>query len=372
MGKRIYADNAATTMLSNKAYKTMLPYLMEDFGNASQLYSFARGPKKAIKEARATIADCIGAQPEEIFFTSCGTESDNWVISGAMSKNLNVVTSTIEHHAILRPCKHFSDRGLSVKFLPVDDKGLINVSTLEETIEAENTLVSIMFANNEIGSIQPISELVKVTHSKGCLFHTDAVQAIGHTMINVNDLGVDMMSASAHKFNGPKGIGFLYIRKGIEWPSLIMGGSQECGHRAGTENVAAIVGMAVALQENITTIHENDKHLHELENCLLEELIDSGAKFIRNGSDIRIPGNISLSFQGFIGESIMHRLDLQGIYISTGSACNSEETELSHVLCAIGMDEELAKGTIRISLGKNNTLEESKLIGKALVKIIKP
>ncbi len=257
MTKRIYADNAATTALSKNAYNAMMPYLLEEYGNASQLYSFARNPKKAIREARATIADCIGAIPEEIIFTSCGTESDNWVIYGAVSQKLSVITSSIEHHAILRPCEYFSEQGITVKFIPVDSKGIVNCSILNNEICSKDTLISVMCANNEIGSIQPINKIAEISHSKGCLFHTDAVQAVGHLNINVKDLGIDLLSASAHKFNGPKGIGFLYIRKGVVLPSFIMGGSQESGHRAGTENVASIVGMAVALQENVNQLQEN-------------------------------------------------------------------------------------------------------------------
>ncbi len=370
MIKRIYADNAATTALSKNAYNAMIAYLLEDYGNASQLYSFARNPKKALKEARATIADCIGAIPEEIFFTSCGTESDNWVIYGAASQKMSIVTSSIEHHAVLRPCEYFSEQGINVKFIPVDSKGIVNCSILNNEIERNNTLVSVMFANNEIGSIQSIKEIAEISHSKGCLFHTDAVQAVGHVPINVKDLGIDMLSASAHKFNGPKGIGFLYIRKGFNLPSLIMGGSQELGHRAGTENVASIVGMAVALQENVSQIKENASYLYNLENLLLSELSQSGIDFIRNGAIEHISGNISLSFPNFSGETLLHRLDLQGISVSTGSACDSQDIQISHVLKAIGLEEKTAKGTIRISLGKDNTVDDAIIIAKKIRHII--
>lgn len=370
MVNRIYVDNAATTALSSTAYDAMVPYLSGDYGNASQLYSFARNPKKALKEARAAIADNIGAYPEEIFFTSCGTESDNWAIFGAATQRLPIITSAIEHHAILRPCNYFASKGADIKILPVDNNGIVSKTTLEDIQGNGKALVSIMFANNEIGSIEPICDLSEVAHSRGFLFHTDAVQAVGHVAINVKNLNVDMLSASAHKFNGPKGIGFLYIKKDLVWPSLIMGGSQEYGHRAGTENVASIVGMAVALNENVINIYNNTKHISELEDCLLSQLIDARVSFIRNGSKDRTPGNVSISFLGVSGESLLHRLDLQGIYVSTGSACNSKETELSHVLTAIGLNKEIASGTIRISLGKNNTKEEAIRIGKVLSMII--
>ena len=363
----IYADNAATSPLSHKAYEAMVPFLVDEFGNASQPYAFARKPKKALQEARAVIADCIGALPEEIFFTSCGTESNNWVIQGAFRQNLRVVTSAIEHHSILRPCT-LGDTTI----VPVNSDGIVLRNEFSKALEKDECgLVSFMFANNEIGTIEPIGELADVAHHNGWFFHTDAVQAVGHTAINVHEIGVDMLSSSAHKFNGPKGIGFLYKRRGLEWPSLLLGGSQEFGHRAGTENVALIVGMAVALQENIDSLQENIIHIQNLEEQLLYGLKKNDIAFHRNGSPNHIVGNISLSFPDKDGEAILHRMDLMGINVSTGSACDSKETQISHVLKAIHLQEKFAKGTIRVSLGHMNTEEDICLIVNSLSKIIK-
>ena len=371
MKEYVYADNAATTRLSNKAFESMLPYLQNEYGNASQLYSFARLPKKALKEARQVIATCIGAQPSEIYFTSCGTESDNWVINGAVQQHLPIVTSSIEHHAILRPCESAKRCGCSVSLLPVTKEGIVLSSSVKEVVHSSCGLLSVMYANNEIGTIQPIKELATIAHENGWLMHTDAVQAIGHTRINVRELGVDMLSASAHKFNGPKGIGFLYIKEGVNWPTLIKGGTQENGLRAGTENVASIVGMATALEENVISICENESYLAHLEEILISNLSRSGIVFYRNGAENHIRGNVSLSFPNRSGESIMHRLDLKGICVSTGSACDSKETQISHVLKAIGLEEMLAKGTIRISLSKYNTEHDMMKIVQVLVGILK-
>lgn len=371
MKEYVYADNAATTRLSNKAFESMLPYLQNEYGNASQLYSFARLPKKALKEARQVIANCIGAQPSEIFFTSCGTESDNWVINGAVQQHLPIVTSSIEHHAILRPCEAAKRCGCSVSLLPVTKEGIVLSSSVKEVVHSSCGLLSVMYANNEIGTIQPIKELATIAHENGWLMHTDAVQAMGHTRINVRELGIDMLSASAHKFNGPKGIGFLYIKEGIDWPSLIKGGAQEKGLRAGTENVASIVGMATALEENVISICENESYLAHLEEILISNLSRSGIVFYRNGAENHIRGNVSLSFPNRSGESIMHRLDLKGICVSTGSACDSKDTQISHVLKAIGLEEMLAKGTIRISLSKYNTEQDMIKIVQVLVGILK-
>lgn len=365
--KHIYADNAATTALSRKAYDAMQSYLLCEYGNASQPYAFSRNPKKALQEARASIADCIGATSEEILFTSCGTESNNWVIQGAFRQGKHVVTSSIEHHSILRPCAVYGD----ATFIPVSKEGVVVYDSFRAALD-NNTpgLASIMFANNEIGTVEPIAELAEIAHQKGWLFHTDAVQAVGHIPINVKELGIDFLSSSAHKFNGPKGIGFLYKKKGIEWPSLLMGGSQEFGNRAGTENVPSIVGMATALQENFDSLQKNVTHLQHLEELLINGLKDNKISFCRNGSANHIAGNISLSFPGADGEALLHRLDLMGISVSTGSACDSKETQISHVLKAIHLDEQLAKGTIRVSLGRWNNEEEIQSIIDSLKKIL--
>ena len=372
MKEFIYADNAATTKLDIDAFEAMKPFLLEEYGNASQPYSFGRSAQKALKNARAQIAECIGALPEEIYFTSGGTESNNWVIkSSALSdpRKRPMITSEIEHHALLHSCAAIERSGYPVVYLPVNSFGEVSADRLRETLSDNTRLVSIMFSNNEIGTIQPIKELAEISHSSGALFHTDAVQAVGHVKIDVRTLGVDFLSASAHKFNGPKGTGFLYIRKGVDLLPYADGGKQEYGLRAGTENVAGIVGMAVALEKNCKEVDVHSEHLRELESRLLTQL-DGRIDYIRNGGVNRIPGNISLSFRNVEGEALLHRLDLMRICISTGSACDSVNTQISHVLKAINLDESYAKGTIRISLGKHNTVDEVDAIARALIKII--
>ncbi len=373
MKQFIYADNAATTKLDIDAFEAMKPFLLEEYGNASQQYSFARKPKQALKEARAIIAQCINAEPEEIFFTSGGTESDNWAIKGvafADAEKRTIITSQIEHHAILRACEDVKKFGCPVIYLPVTKEGVISPEALNSSITPDTHLVSIMYANNEIGTVEPIKELCEIAHRNGALFHTDAVQAVGHIKIDVKALGVDMLSASAHKFNGPKGIGFLYIKKGTPISSYASGGAQEFGMRAGTENIASIVGMAVALKKNCERIQDVTRHLLACEDLLIEKLKTAGIDFARNGSDNHIPGNISLSFKSADGETLLHRLDLMGICVSTGAACDSVNTKVSHVLNAISAEEEYAEGTIRIALSATNTIIEVDTIGDSLLKIL--
>ena len=375
MKQLIYADNAATTKLDIDAFEAMKPFLLEEYGNASQPYSFARKPKQALKEARATIAQCINAEPEEIYFTSGGTESDNWAIKGvafADSEKHAVITSQIEHHAVMRACEDIEKLGYPVAYLPVTKEGVVTTEALNSVITPNAHLVSIMFANNEIGTIEPIKELCEIAHRNGALFHTDAVQAVGHVQIDVKDLGVDMLSASAHKFNGPKGIGFLYIKKGTPICSYASGGAQEFGMRAGTENIASIVGMAVALKKNCDNLAENTRHIENIESCLMDNLSSSGLDFVRNGSPYHIPGNISLSFKNANGETLLHRLDLMGICVSTGAACDTVNTEVSHVLKSIGLKQEYAIGTIRIALSANNTADNVITIADTLKKILSP
>ncbi len=373
MFRIIYADNAATTKLDIEAFEAMKPWLLNEYGNASQPYAFARNPKKALAEARENIAACIGAEPEEIFFTSGGTESDNWVIKGSAFSDHDhrvMITSAFEHHAVLHSCAAIERLGYPVAYLQPNRDGVILPETLAAVIAENTRLVSIMFANNELGSIQPVKELCEIAHAHGALFHTDAVQAVGHVEIDVHELGVDFLSSSAHKFNGPKGIGFLYVRKGVDLPPYADGGAQEFGRRAGTENIASIVGMAVALKANCTVLHENEYHLRALESDIIGRLNAAGINYVRNGGTKTLPGLLSLSFPGKNGEAILHRLDLMGISISTGSACDSKNTEISHVLKAIKLDEELALGTVRISLGKYNTQEEAERIADALIKVV--
>ena len=366
---KIYADNAATTKLDMDAFEAMRPYLLQEYGNASQPYSFARQPKKAIQEAREIIASCIGASPEEIYFTSGGTEADNWVIKSLLFDNSNrkeTITTAFEHHAVLHSCSTLEQLGYSVSYILPTSDGQILPDVLKQQISNRTRLVSIMYANNEIGSIQPIKELCEIAHKGGALFHTDAVQAVGHIDIDVKKLDVDFLSASAHKFNGPKGIGFLYIKKGVKISPYIDGGAQEYGIRAGTENVASVIGMAVALKNNCTKIDNNIKHIKSLENQFLYKLDKEGIKYIRNGGKNTLPGLISISFTNNDGEIILHRMDLMGISLSTGSACDSKNTKISHVLQAINLENTIAKGTIRISLGKNNTINDIDSIVKAL------
>ena len=373
MKQFIYADNAATTKLDIDAFEAMKPYLLDEYGNASQPYSFARKPKQALKEARTTIARCINAEPEEIFFTSGGTESDNWAIKGiafADSEKRAIITSQIEHHAVLRACEDIEKLGYPVAYLPVTKEGIVTTEALSSVITHNTRLVSVMYANNEIGTIEPIKELCEIAHRNGAFFHTDAVQAVGHVQIDVKELGVDMLSASAHKFNGPKGIGFLYIKKGTPIASYASGGAQEFGMRAGTENIAAIVGMAVALKKNCDNLAENIRHITEIESQLLDKMSSSGLDFVRNGSSQHIPGNISLSFKNADGEALLHRLDLMGVCVSTGAACDTTNTQISHVLHAINLDPDYVQGTIRISLSTENTLSEVETIFNHIVRII--
>lgn len=376
MARLIYADNAATTQLNKTAIEAMKPFWLYEYANPSQQYSFSQKVKCALKEARNTIAECINALPNEIYFTSGGTESDNWAIQGAVLANRDkktIITSPIEHHAVLKSCKYMENFGCNVIHIPVNCLGILEPKALSNAITSDVNLVSIMLVNNEIGSLQDIKELAKIAHDSGALFHTDAVQAVGHIKVDVKDLDVDLMSASAHKFGGPKGIGFLYMKNGINIHPFMKGGAQEFNFRAGTENVPAIVGMATALNESI--LQRDLEYIHGLEKTIVYILKNNGLKegidFIINGNEqSRIPGIMSLSFAGKSGEMILHRMDLMGIMISTGAACDSVHTQISHVIRAIGVKENFAQGTIRISLGMGNTVEEATLIGEALVKII--
>lgn len=373
MQKIVYADNAATTKLDIDAFEAMRPFLLEDYSNASQPYSFARSAKSALKQARESIARRIGALPEEIFFTSGGTESNNWAIkSSALADRAKraTITSQIEHHALLHSCASIEQLGYPVVYLPVTTDGLLLPETLEKAIGEEARLVSVMMVNNEIGTIEPISELVKIAHKHGAIFHTDAVQAVGHIPIDVKKLGVDMLSASGHKFNAPKGVGFLYIKKGIKLVPYVDGGAQEFGMRAGTENVAAIVAMAIALEKNCSVMKEAHSKLARMEEMFLHTLDIAKIDYILNRADAHLPGNINISVKGTSGEMLLHRLDLMGICISTGSACDSANAQVSHVIQAIGVPQEYAEGTIRISFGKDNKEHDAISVANAIVKIL--
>lgn len=366
MRKRlIYADHAATTQLCDAAWAAMTPFLREEFGNPSSLHSRAKTPREAVSAARATIAACIGADPEEIFFTSGGTESDNWVIKGT---DRVLMVSAYEHHAVLNAAASEESCGRKVVYVRPKVGGYLMPETLTKRWEEGIGLVSVMMANNEIGTINPIKLLAEFAHKRGALFHTDAVQAVGHIPIDVRDLGIDFLSASAHKFNGPKGIGFLFIRKGLKLKQLIHGGQQEAGLRAGTENVASIVGMAAALKSNCDQMERNSARLDALAERLKEGLEGVVDQIVYPGSGVcdQLPGFVSVSFPGHPAEGLMHMLDLKGIAVSTGAACDSKNTQISHVLKAINAPRAIAESTIRITFGPENTFQDVDAILAAL------
>jgi len=358
--KLIYADHAATTPLMPEALEAMLPFMKEEFGNPSSIHSWARKPCEAVCEARATIARCVNADPEEIFFTSGGTEADNWVIKGSEG---GMLVSSYEHHAVLNAAA--SEAGCGRDIVYVRPKvgsggGYIMPEKLAKAWRDGVGLVSIMTANNEIGTVNPIHLLSDLAHKRGAFFHTDAVQAVGHIPIDVQEMGVDFLSASAHKFNGPKGIGFLFIRKGVKLEPLLNGGQQENGIRAGTENVASIVGMATALKINCERMDENIAHLENLTLRLRDGInrIFPYAVYLGGGGTAQLPGFISVSFPGCTAEGLLHMLDLKGIAVSTGAACDSKNTKISHVLKAVNVTKDIALSTIRITLGAENTIED--------------
>lgn len=369
----IYADHAATTALSHVAYAAMQPWLQDKYGNPSTLYSLARDPRKAVAHSREAIAAAIHADPGEIYFTSGGTEADNWALKGTAfqhARGKGIITSAVEHHAILNSCTALKRMGYSTVTLPVDQEGIVEADTLRSALTNNAALVSVMLANNEIGTIEPVAELAQIAHQAGIPFHTDAVQAVGHIPVDVKALQVDMLSASAHKFNGPKGVGFLYVRKGVHLVPLLDGGGQECGMRAGTENVAGIVGMAAALQEHMEHLSQEADYLNGLSSRLIDQLRRTGLDFRMNGSRDRIPGSLSLSFKDADGEMLLHRLDLMGTAVATGSACDSKDAVLSHVIQAIAVPQEYAHGTIRVTLGMDNTTEHVDRIAQQIATIL--
>lgn len=359
----IYADNAATTRISDMAFEKMLPFLREQYGNASSQHSLGAKAKRAIEQAREQVALAIGAEMAEITFTSGGSEANSWLLQSIAElyggKSIHIITSSIEHHSILKACRALEDKSIEVTYLPVDRSGRVSLDDVKVSIRPNTRLVSIMLANNEIGSIQPVAEIGSYLHEKGILFHTDAVQAVGHIPVDVNELHVDFLSASAHKFNGAKGTGFLYQRSGPKLPSLVFGGEQERGSRSGTENVAGIVALGYALEESVAEMQTTATRLKAMiDNTVrgVQKLIPS----VKINGDVenRLPGTVNLGFNGVSGESIMNILDLKGVCVSTSSACNSGEDIPSHVLLALGLSEEEAKSAIRISYGRYNKLEE--------------
>lgn len=375
MSDLIYLDHAATTAVHPDVLKEMLPYFTDKFGNPSSVYGFAANNKNKLTEARETIAGALGAKPEEIYFTAGGSESDNWALKCTAEAygvhGGHIITTKIEHHAILHTCKYLENRGYDVTYLDVDENGLVDLNTIEAAIRPDTFLISIMFANNEIGTIEPIKEIGEIAHRHGILFHTDAVQAFGQIPIQVDEMNIDMLSASGHKFNGPKGIGFLYIRKGLKLKSFIHGGQQERGRRAGTENVPGIVGIAKACEIAMAEMEERMKKETELRDYLIERILKEIPYTRLNGhSRKRLPNNVNISFQFVEGESILIMLDMAGICASSGSACTSGSVDPSHVLLAIGLPHEIAHGSLRLTLGYENTKEEMDTVVDNLKRII--
>lgn len=359
----LYLDHAATTAVHPEVTKEMEPYMGELYGNPSGVYTFSEAARGMLEQVRREAAESIQADAEEIYFTSGGTESDNWALVGAaeglQEKGRHIITSGIEHHAVLRTCEYLEKRGFHVTYLPVDGDGRISIEELEKAIRPDTILISIMFANNEIGTLQPIAEIGALARRRKILFHTDAVQAYLHEEIDVRKMNIDMLSVSSHKFQGPKGVGFLYVRSGIGLSSFLHGGGQERGKRAGTENVAGIIGMGKAIALGRQRMKERHLHLCRMRDYLIEQILRTIPYCRINGSMTqRLDSNVNVSFQYLEGESLIILLDLEGICVSGGSACSSAEKEVSHVLREIGRSEKLARGTIRISLGEENTMEE--------------
>lgn len=375
MNKLIYLDNAATTKTAQEAVDAMLPYFTEYYGNASSIYSLGAESKKAMTEAREEIAGSIGASAQEIYFTAGGSESDNWALVATAeayeSKGKHIITSKIEHHAILHTCEYLEKRGFSITYIDVDENGVLKLDELKKAIRPDTILISVMFANNEIGTIQPIKEIGEIAREHGILFHTDAVQAYGHVQTRVDELPIDMMSASGHKINGPKGIGFLYIRKGVKIRSFVHGGAQERSRRAGTENIPGIVGLAAAVKKNFANMEERTRKETELRDYLIER-IEKEIPYCRlNGHRTdRLPNNVNFSVQFIEGESLLIMLDMKGICASSGSACTSGSLDPSHVLLAIGLPHEIAHGSLRMTLSEENTKEEIDFVADELKGIV--
>ena len=364
MGKMIYLDNAATTRTAPEVVQAMLPYFTEYYGNPSSVYDFAAKGKEAITTAREQIANVLGAKKEEIYFTAGGSESDNWALKATFeaykAKGNHIITTKIEHHAILHTCEYLEkERGAKITYLDVDENGIVKLEDLEKAITPETILISVMFANNEIGTVQPIKEIGEIAKKHGILFHTDAVQAYGQLPINVDEYHIDMLSSSGHKLNGPKGIGFLYIRKGVKIRSFIHGGAQERKRRAGTENVPGIVGYGKAAEEAFATMKERTAKEAKLRDYLIDRVLKEIPYTRLNGHRTdRLPNNANFSFQFIEGESLLIMLDMKGICGSSGSACTSGSLDPSHVLMAIGLPHEIAHGSLRLTLGADTTKED--------------
>lgn len=371
----VYVDNAATTKLSEKALDSMLPLLKDIYGNPSSLHTVGQTAKEYLEEARETVANCIGALPREIYFTSGGSEADNQAIRtaafiGAKKGKKHIVSSKFEHHAVLHTLNALEKEGYSITLVDVNSDGVIKAEDVKNAITDDTCLVTIMTANNEIGTIQPIAEIGEICREKGVLFHTDAVQAVGHIAVNVKDMHVDMLSASGHKFHGPKGIGFLYVKSGIPVKNLIEGGAQERGKRAGTENMPAIIGMATALKDAVEHLDENAQKVSAMRDRLMQGLKDIDRSFINGNLETRLPGTVNMCFEGIEGESLLLLLDMRGICASSGSACTSGSLDPSHVLLSIGVPVEVAHGSLRLSISEYNTMEEMEHIIKSVPEVV--
>lgn len=372
MEKRIiYLDNAATTPMDSEVLESMLPFMREQYGNPSAIYSMGSSAKKAVNQAKRRIAAILNAKQEEIFFTAGGTEADNWALKMVMEtyryKGRHLITTAIEHHAILHTCRYLETQGVEVTYLGVDEDGVIDLEELKQAIRPDTVLISVMFANNEVGTVEPIREIGEIARERGILFHTDAVQAFGQVPIDTEEMHIDLLSASGHKINGPKGVGFLYIRSGLELHSMLHGGAQESGRRAGTENVPGIVGMAVAAQKAADNMKTKGAAEMKLQDYLIDK-IEREIPYCRlNGHRTkRLPGNVNFSFRFIQGESLVLMLDRKGICISSGSACTSGELNPSHVLLALGRNEEEAEGALRITLSEKNSMEEMEFVVECL------
>jgi len=372
---RVYMDNGATTRVTEPVFEAMKPYFCEVYGNPSSVHSFGRESRHVVEEAREQVAKALNAETREIYFTGCGTESDNWAVRGAAYANIkkgkHIITTAIEHHAILHTCEQLEKEGFEVTYLPVDEFGLVTADQLEAAIRPDTTLVSIMMANNEIGTIEPIAELAKVCKAKGVLFHTDAVQAIGSVKIDVKEMGIDMLSLSGHKFHAPKGIGALYVRKGVRLQNLINGGAQERGKRAGTENLASIAGLGKAIKIAAANVDKHNEKLSAIRDHMIQRILTEIPYTRLNGHpEQRLPGNVNVCFRFIEGEALLLSLDIKGIAASSGSACTSGSLDPSHVLLAIGLPHEIAHGSLRLSLSEENTMEEADYVVDSLVEIV--
>ncbi|MCI8684006.1 MAG: cysteine desulfurase NifS [Lachnospiraceae bacterium] len=376
MGKMIYLDNAATTKTAPEVVEAMLPYFSEFYGNASTVYEFGGKSKEAVSRAREIIANAIGAKENEIYFTAGGSESDNWAIKAAAEayrdKGKHIITSKIEHHAVLHTCQWLEQNGFEVTYLDVDEFGVVKLEELKKAIRPDTILISIMFANNEIGTIEPVEEIGRIAKEQGILFHTDAVQAFGQVPIHVDELNIDMMSSSGHKLNGPKGIGFLYIRKGVKIRSFVHGGAQERKRRAGTENVPGIVGFGKAVELAMANMETRTAKERELRDYLMERILKEIPFSRINGHRTsRLPNNVNICFQFVEGESLLIMLDMKGICGSSGSACTSGSLDPSHVLLAIGLPHEIAHGSLRLTLGEETSREDIDYTVDAVKEIVK-